>query len=164
MTRVSQAERIFLGLGLMLLHAVAGCATASDLEKVDKGLTQRLEAMNNALHSQVGELRTDLKAVQADAKAALEKITESEATTFRMLSEMKDQTSKSSRDMGKIVTLSAKLNTELHKVQHALRHTLAGVYHAEEAALRERLKVLVEVRKELESLEAKNHPESGGTE
>lgn len=148
----------------MLLHAVAGCATASDLEKVDKGLTQRLEAMNNALHIQVGELRTDLKAVQADAKAALEKITESEATTFQLLSEMKDQTTKSSRDLGKIVTLSAKLNTELQKVQRALRQTLAGVYHAEEAALRERLKVLVEVRKELESLEAMNHPESGSSE
>ena len=159
MTRVSRAERILLGLGLMIVQTVVGCVTASDLEKVDKGLTQRLEAMNNAVQVQVDELHTDVKAVQADTKAALEKITESEATMSEILREMHEQITKSTRDLGKMAGVSTELKVELRRVQQALRQTLAGVYHAEEAALRERLKVIGDVRKELEALEPASHLE-----
>lgn len=108
-----------LGAGLLLLLGT-GCVTSSDLQKLNKDLSQRIDMMHKASESQLVGLRQDLKQDQA-----------------RTLKVLQAET--------------AKVKYELLRVQQTMKQTLLGTYKVEEAALKERLRVLERVRLELEN-------------
>ncbi len=167
---LSRGDRLLIGAGLILFQALVGCATSSDLKELDASLTQKVGASNTAVQSDVEELRNQLKAVEAaqekrhqevaqtlhalraDTKAVAEKVTEGEARRTQMLQEIRDGTAKTNQQLDRMIRVSAGLVKELHDVENALLGTLLGTYQAEEAALRGRLKVLTEVRQQLEAV------------
>ncbi len=180
MRRLVPGVPISVGMAVVLLFGVTGCVTTTDLEKLDAGLTQKLEALNNTVQTQVAELRAQLRAsqtaqakrveglanyltaVRADTTAAVEKVTAGELERSRILNELKTETTEArkamtesaaetKRDVGRIAALTAELKTELHNIGRWARQTLLGNYKVEEAALRERLRALAQVREELES-------------
>ncbi len=174
-----------LGVGLLLLQGLTGCVTGSDLEKLNAGLTQRVEAVNSTVQAELKELQQELKAahatqqqgqrdlaealnaVRSESKAKFEELLAGGTTRAQTLKELRDETAEarkavrdyaaqSVQDLSKITTVSAELKAELQNVGQAMRQTLLGTYQAEEAALRERLKVVTKVRQDLESASAKS--------
>lgn len=106
------------GAGFLLLLGT-GCVTNSDLQKLNKDLSQRIDTMHKASESQMTGLRQDLK--------------QDQARTLKILQ-----------------AETAKVTYELLRVQQTMKQTLLGTYKVEEAALKERLRVLERVRMELE--------------
>ncbi len=184
MSRRLPASPALLGVGLLLLQGLAGCATGSDLEKLNAGLTQRVEAATSTVQAELNELQQELKAahatqqkgqrdlaealnaVRSESKAKYQELIERGTQRAQVLQELKDDiaegrkavrdyAAKSVQDLSKITTLSAELKAELQNVEQAVRQTLLGTYQAEEAALRERLKVVTKVRQNLESAAGK---------
>ncbi len=184
MSRRLPASPALLGVGLLLLQGLAGCATGSDLEKLNAGLTQRVEAATSTVQAELNELQQELKAahatqqkgqrdlaealnaVRSESKAKFQELIERGTQRVQVLQELKDDiaegrkavrdyAAKSVQDLSKITTLSAELKAELQNVEQAVRQTLLGTYQAEEAALRERLKVVTKVRQNLESAAGK---------
>lgn len=205
------------GIGLILLLGGTGCATTSDLQQLDQGLTQKLAALNTTIRTQVDDLRKELSGVRTgqekrqedlgrnleavkstleaevvglraqvdtlkvDTKAALEEVKTRETLTHQIMKEVKSDTAttrkafteyvaKSSQDLERIEAFAGDLTKQLQSVQaemstlkqlpplvtnlgaemQALTQTLLGSYKLEEAALKDRLKTLEQVIKQLE--------------
>ncbi len=108
---------VHMGMGFILLLSGIGCASTSDLEKLNEGLIHQGESLT-AVQAQVGDLRAEIQSVQQTV-AHVEQLP--------------------SRVTG--------LTTDLQ----SLRRTLLTNYQLEEAALRERLKILERIRMQLQS-------------
>ncbi len=154
-------EPVGIGMGLILLLGGMGCATTSDLEKLNQGLTQKLESLDTSVQTQMADLRTEL----------MEDIKSEAASTRRAQTE---QAEERARALARIEALTDKLNKQLESVQQAVApvaelpsylsglsakmqsigQALLGNYELEEAALRERLKILEQARKRLEPVVA----------
>ena len=187
MNRLLSAKAFLQGLPLISLLALTGCVTASDLEKLNKGLTEQLQAMEARTQSQAGDLRNELEAVhtaqdmlrkdlaevRADTKAAVEVVRQGEATRSRMQEELKAEINQNRRALTKYARENAealqrtadftgRLSTQVHDFQRGVTQIVVGSYRAEEAALRERLKSLVETREQLESVAGPTQVETPG--
>lgn len=155
--------------GLCLL-ASFGCVTGTDLEKLDAKLNARLDALDDSMQARIQELRSDLgeqvtgglEASQRGTLAAVERLETSLArATETTRQTVVEYAARSEEHLDRIAELTAALQHQLQGVQAAVKQTLLGTYEAEEAALRERLKVLSRIRQELETA-AENEPEGGG--
>ncbi len=175
-----QGSPAVLGVGLLLLQGLTGCATGSDIEKLNTGLTQKVDAMNSIVQAELRELRQELKSAQTKrqkgqqnfvkalheaqsaSKARFDELAAGRAETAQTLKALKEETAearkavkdyvaKSVEDFGKIARVADELKAELQKVDRSVRQTLLGTYQAEEAALRERLKVVIKLRQGLQS-------------
>ena len=79
---------IFSPVKLILIGVVAiplfgtGCATTADLEKLNKELSRKLDATNASVHTQIGELRTDLRGDLAQTLSVVQ--TESRKVTTEL--------------------------------------------------------------------------------
>ena len=154
-------EPVGMGMGLILLLGGMGCATTSDLEKLNQGLTQKLESLDTSVQTQMADLRTEL----------MEDIKSEAASTRKAQTE---QAEERQRALARIEALTDKLNKQLEGVQQAVApvaglpsylsglsakmqsigQALLGNYELEEAGLRERLKILEQARKRLEPVVA----------
>lgn len=110
------ANPVHLGMGFLLLLSGIGCASTSDLEKLNAGLIHQGESLTT-VQAEVQDLRAEIQSVQ-QAVANMEQLT--------------------SRISG--------LSTDLQ----SLRLTLSTNYQLEEAALRERLKMLERLSMQLQ--------------
>ncbi len=148
-------------MGLILLLGGMGCVTTSDLEKLNQGLTQKLESLDTSVQTQMADLRTEL----------MEDIKSEAASTRKAQTE---QAEERQRALARIEALTDKLNKQLESVQQAVApvaelpsylsglsakmqsigQALLGNYELEEAGLRERLKILEQARKRLEPVVA----------
>ncbi len=174
MTRLLLKTLVPIGLGMVLLLGGTGCATKADLGKLNEGLTQNLEALDSRVHAQVEDVRTDLKATQAqhtkqydELKTTLA-VVKTDMATANMLTEY---WSKTTQGVKKIAAWTDEVNEQLGSVRqlrvaieqlpslltglatemHSLRQALLNSYKLEEAALRERLKALDHMRRQLEA-------------
>lgn len=145
MTRVFSVEGVRMSIGLIFLLIGMGCATTSDLEEVNQGLTQKLEALDSTLRTQVADLRTDFKTAQATQEQSIAALTEE---TNKRLSSIEQAVVK----VEHLPSLLAHLGAEMQ----ALKRTLFATYELEEVALRERLKALAEFRRNLDQLPAES--------
>ncbi|MFQ5992398.1 MAG: hypothetical protein ACE5NA_08160 [Nitrospiraceae bacterium] len=198
------SKQIVLGIGVVFLLGAMGCATASDLQKLDQGLTQKLDTANSSLMSEIKDLRGELKTVQSDNekqqaelvrtleqfrsdnKAAMEDMRRHEALRSELLlKEVRSETARTrealaasakenEQALAQIVALNDGTHKRLEHIQktvatvkqlpsfltglntemHMIRQTLLGGYKLEEAALKERLKILEKVRMQLEPVVA----------
>ncbi len=187
MNRLLSAKAFLQGLPLISLLALTGCVTASDLEKLNKGLTEQLQAMEARTQSQAGDLRTELEAihtaphmprndlaeVRTDTKAAVEVVRQGEATRSRMQEELKAEINQNTRALTKyagenaealqrIADFTDRVSTQVHDFQRGVTQIVVGRIRADEAALRERLKSLVETREQLESVAGRMQVETPG--
>lgn len=170
MESVVHARRL-LGLlsGLGFLVSL-GCVTATDLEKLDAKLNARLDGLDENVRARIEELRSDLgqqvtgglQAGQRDTRAAVERLEKSLAqATETTRQTVADYAARSEQHLDRVAQLTAGLTEQLKGVQVAVKQTLLGTYEAEEAALRERLKVLSRLRQELGAAGGKE-PEGKG--
>ena len=161
-------------VGMALLLGGTGCATRADLGKLNQGLTQKLEALDSSVHGQVEDLRTDLKTTQAthteqyDELKTMLAVVKTDMATANLLTEY---WSKTMQRMKKITAWTEEVNEQLGSVRqlrvaveqlpllltglasemHSLRQALLNGYKLEEAALRERLKALDHMQRQLEA-------------
>ncbi len=109
-----------------------------------------------------------LSAAQAESKEAFDGLMAEGARSAQRLEELRQRAAelkqetaetrravteyaeKSTQDLSRMATLAAQLRDELKSVQLVVTRTLLGTYEAEEASLRERLRVLSKVRQELQ--------------
>ena len=170
MKLLSHSERLLVGIAFLLGQAVVGCATSSDLKELDAGLSQKMEAMNSSVQAEANGLRKELQAaqdaeadrhaelvrtlneLQSDTRTTAQRVTEGEAQRSKLLKDLRDQAEKSTDELARIVALTTDLRREIRNVEQVFARTLRGAYQAEEAALRERLRVLDLIEKELETL------------
>ncbi len=114
---VSQGDRLVVGAGLILLQALVGCASSSEIKELDAGLSQKMVSLDNSVQSEVLDLRQELKAVEAaqekrhaeiaqtikdlraDTKAIVQEITEGEAERTEILEELREDLSMSFSNM-----------------------------------------------------------------
>lgn len=152
MTRRLPANPLWWGLGLFSLLAFTGCASSSDVEKLNRGLSGQLQAMEARTQAQIGELSSQLKAVRsaqdtrhndlveaiagtrADTKAALEAVKQGQASRSSMHEDLKT------------------VGSRVENLHDGVMSSLKLGYKAEEAALRGRLKAVVEARQQLEAV------------
>ena len=150
MTRRFTTEPIRIGMGLiplLFLLGGMGCATTSDLEKVDQGLTRKLRNLDNTLQAQIQGLRRDLKNVQGSQEQLVAAITDE---IDRRLLGIEHTVA----EVERLPSLVSDLGTEMD----ALRQTLFQTYELEEAALRDRLKALEQFRRRLELVPGQQRP------
>lgn len=174
MARVILMTPVPIGLGMVLLLAGAGCATKADLKTLNQGLTQQIGALDRTVHAQADEMRGELKTTQAthtkeydELKATLE-LVKADMATARMVTEYWSETM---QNIKKIAAWTEEVNEQLGSVRqlrmavdqmpslltglatemHSLRQALLNTYKLEEAALRERLKTLDHMRRQLEA-------------
>lgn len=173
------------GMGVVLFLAAAGCATSSDLERLEQGLAKKLEAQSKASQAEMSGLRMKLEIVQTaqekqqrelvrkldeiwsmvrtegdvigtqvgviqnQTTAVLDEVKKSEAATGEVRSQLNSVQrglSTVSGNMERIAPLLTTVGGELR----SLAQTLLGAYSLEEAALRDRLKGLEQLRRQLE--------------
>lgn len=178
--RLFPAKLVPIGLGLVLLLGGTGCATTSDLGKLNRTLTQKLEEVDGTLRTQVEELRAELKTTQATHTELYDQLTKtlegvkSEMATATMVTEYWAETMRGIKQMA---AWADEMNNQLGSVRqlrvaveqlpsllrsvgtevHAIRQTLLNTYKLEEAALRERLKALDHMRRQLETSPERPH-------
>ena len=169
-----QFEGAFIGLSIAIVLGGTGCATSSDLGKLSRGLTQKLETLDNTVQTQVESLRADLQTTQAASTQQYEELQQtlegvkSEMATASML---KTYSTDAIRGIKKVVDWTEQAKAQLASLRQlraavdqlpslvsglstemrSLRKILLTTYRLEEAALRERLKALNKMRRELEA-------------
>jgi len=169
---------------LVLAAALSGCATRADLQKLDDGLTKKMDVLKAAVST-----------VAADTRAALDELRRSETARTDLLKELKDDIADTRQAVGEhsaeskqrgetLVFVTAENQKYLQAVKtdvsavgeqvkrlpalmaglgqdvQALHQALLGIYKIEEAALRERLRALEAVRKQLEKRSPQVNPEA----
>lgn len=194
-----------VALGLVLLQAEAGCTTAADLQKLDQGISRKLETLGATIRTEMAGLRADLgaqdkrqqdliktidtiklmlqseaddlrrqvAALQSDTRSVREEIRAGEREREQALKSLTqetvaivrkaadeygvkmqqqlhdlDQSLSALRDgVGSVPPLVTKLGGEMR----SLTQTLVGSYRLEEARLKDRLRVLEQMLKQLDS-------------
>lgn len=207
MKRLLSYRCLGVGLGLVFLQAEMGCTTAADLQKLDQGVSRKLETLGSTIRTEIAGLRADLGAqekrqqdlikaldtvklmiqneadnlrrqiagLQSDTRAVREEIKVDEREREQALRDLAEETvnivRKAVDEYGakmqqqlhtldqSLSTLSAglapvpSLVTTLGGEMHSLTHTLVSSYRLEEATLKDRLKALEQVLKQLDSVE-----------
>lgn len=185
MKQVRQGLLPRAGMGFVLLLAGTGCATTSDLEKLDQGISRKLEAQDKRTQVEMNRLRSQLNTVQtAQEKQQRETVrkldelwstvrTESENLHLAVEALHKDLTAETTNTRKILDEFVEKSRLNLERIESsagevrvqmsALNQTLLGTYRFEEAALRERLKTLEQLKKQLEpvSITQQTVPETG---
>lgn len=154
-------------------------AVQDDQEKLQRELTKTHEALKAAVRTELDGLRTQVGGLQLETKAALEDMRTSLAQTAQTATELKAEAARNKQELGRIEALAAEASKQLQSLQQgvsalggrfeqlpslvtslgaemrSLTETLAGTYELEEAALKDRLKALEQVKKHLKPIEAR---------
>ncbi len=178
MRRRVPGVRMTVGMAVFLLLGVTGCATSTDLEKLDAGLNKQLVTLDKSVQTQLQALRTDLQTSRVEhldqheeLKRTLEVVKAEMATANTLTTYAAQHTEalhnvaashekvnkqlrglqEAAASVKQLPPLLANLGTELH----VFRQTLLKTYALEEAALKERLRVLDQFRRQLEAVPAR---------
>ena len=148
MATVSPVQIIHVGVGLLLLGSM-GCATTSQLDKLNVGLSTKFETMNRSVSSDVQALRADvsamqasqrdlegqltqaLEAVQADIRQSVNYIAAAEqgrreaflqlqAETVETRNVVTEYASTSRQALEKIAAVTGEINRELREIEQAV--------------------------------------------
>jgi archaellum component FlaC len=199
-----QSALVQAGIGLVVSLLAAGCATSSDLQKLNLDLAQKLDAQTKTLRAETSSLRdqaksfkTELESLRAqvgtfqfETRTALERLNEQEVMRQQILNELTASAANTKKTMegygatslerfGKIETMTRETAKQLQTVQQSvsgfsgrieqlpslvttlgtevrsLTATLLGSYELEEAALKDRLRAVEDMKKRLRPLEAR---------
>ncbi len=118
-------------------------------EKQKRELTRKLDEIWSLVMTQADTVGTQIGVLQNETKAVLEEVRKSEASTGQVRTELhsfQQAVSAISSNMERIAPLATTVGVELR----SLTQTLLGGYSLEEAALRDRLKGLEQLRRQLE--------------
>lgn len=174
-----------VGTGIVVAWLASGCATSSDLERLNLELSQKLDAQTKAMRAETSSLRDQTKSFktelenlraqvgtfQLDTRSALELLKEQEVMSSQILNELSTVTTSLKKTvegydarasgfrsrMEQLPPLVTTLGTEVR----SLTETLAGNYELEEAALKDRLRVVEEMKKRFKPLQAHETGEAG---
>jgi chromosome segregation ATPase len=210
MTHHTQREAIRPLIGLAVLLTATGCATTSDLDKLEHNLAQKLDAQTRAIRSEVATIRDQVKGIKAeveglraqvgtfqmDMRAALEDEKKTDAMRDQILKDLTLVTTGTKKavegsqaaaqeELKKLEAVTGDATRQLQALQQvistvsarmeqlpgqvgalsgelrALTDTMWGTYTLEEAALKDRLKALDEMKRRLKPLEARQPGEAG---
>ncbi len=161
MSRTAFVRPVVLSMALAI--TAGGCVSKSDLQALDHRLSDQLQGLSTS----VAGLRTDTQAVQravqgeeAARTRVMEQIKTATAVTERTLDAMTAADMESRRSMQALRQEVAGLHERLQALPPlmvrlvrdlgTLHDALLGLYRVEETALRERLKALESVRREID--------------
>ena len=186
MKQLSRSAFLQVGTGIVMAWLAAGCATSSDLEMMNLDLSKKLDAQTRTMKAETGSLREQVKSFktelenlraqvgtfQLDTRAALELLKEQEVMSGQIVHELSTVTAGLKRTvegydarassfrsrMEQLPPLVTTLGTEVR----SLTETLLGNYELEETALKDRLRVVEEMKRRFRPLQA--HQASGAGE
>jgi chromosome segregation ATPase len=169
---------------LVLAAALSGCATRADLQRLDDALSKKMDALTATVSAVSADTRAALdefgksetaraellrklkaditdtrKAVgehSAESKQRAETLVFVTAENQKHLQAVKTDVAAIGEQVKRLPTLVAGLGQDVQ----ALHQALLGIYKIEEAALRERLRALEAVRKQLEKRGPQVNPEA----
>jgi hypothetical protein len=193
-----------LGCVLLTLFCLAGCATSSELERLDASLSQRLDTVSAGIRADQSRIQAQLEAqgkrqqdlsrvlealktsMEAEGKAVRRDLVDSKAVFEELLGSIvaqaqlsKDTRLQLDRTQKALEEFSGKMHRELASLEeaakaastrleqlpsmvsqvgnqvHGLSQMVTGSFKMEEAALRERLKAVEHLLKQLEPVPVK---------
>ena len=80
-----------MGAGMVVSLLAAGCATSSDVEKLDRNLSQKMDAQSKAMRSEVNSLREEVKNVSAETEGLRTQVRTFQLDTSAALELVKEQ-------------------------------------------------------------------------
>jgi hypothetical protein len=195
MKPVLRERHIGIGLSLAFLLGGMGCVTTSDLDRLDQGLTRKVDGLGLMVRSEVGGLRSEqaahakrhqelastldvlkstihndmdalhrqLGAIQLETKSEFEEVKRGEGVGLQIVKDLKAETATRNKVLDdyavKIQGIRQSLSsfeqlpahmTSLDTDIRTMTRILLSSYRLEETALRERLKTLEQLAKQLE--------------
>lgn len=80
-----------MGAGMVVSLLAAGCATSSDLEKLDRNLSQKMDTQSRAMRLEVNSLREQVKNVSAETEGLRAQVRTFQLDTSAALELVKEQ-------------------------------------------------------------------------
>lgn len=164
-----------VGTGVVAAWLVAGCATTWDLEQMDQRLTKKLDAQTRTIRmeasdlheriksfkSELGNLSAQVNTVTTDTKKTMDSYDTRNQERFRRIEMMTGETTRQLQAVqqtvsgfsGRIEHLPSQV-TALGTEVRSLTEALMGNYELEEAAIKDRLRVVKEMKSKLRPLQA----------
>lgn len=129
-----------MGVGILSAVVGTGCATSSDLQKLNQGISQSLQAQGRTMRSEIALLRDELKALRAeteglraqvgtfqqDTNAVFERMSQEEAMRNRTLSNLSTMTMTVKKDVDKRLTHMEEVAGETTKDIREVQKQVSG--------------------------------------
>lgn len=80
-----------MGAGMVVSLLAAGCATSSDLEKLNQNLSQKMDAQSRAMRSEVSSLRDQVKSLSTETEGLRAQVRTFQLNTSAALELVKEQ-------------------------------------------------------------------------
>ncbi|WHZ17514.1 MAG: hypothetical protein OJF52_004366 [Nitrospira sp.] len=134
-----------MGVGMVFSLLAAGCATSSDVEKLDRNLSHKMDAQSKAMRSEVNSLheqvknvsavteglRTQVRTFQLDTSAALELVKEQGVIREQALRDLSTVTVSTRRELegygtkarehfGKIEEMTGEVTKQIRAIQQVV--------------------------------------------